>query len=281
MVVLYFIFGITSLISNINSNYAQLFYPQEWLVIGTFIDIIFFSFAMSYRNKKKLENINLDLLNNANEIISMQKLVFEKQHALEIERSRIAADMHDDLGSGLTRITYLSQLAKGKLTDENLAKIKQTSIDLVENMSEIIWAMKEDNNTLEDLVTYIKMFSADYLESNNIQLFISIPESYNSIVVIGDYRRNVFLSVKETLHNIVKHSKATNVNITISNQNNLLISIKDNGIGFENKKSNSKTGGNGLINIKNRIEKIGGQIEMIDKNGIETIFTIPIENLNQ
>jgi signal transduction histidine kinase len=244
------------------------------LQFATLTNVLSFVTAILYRyvNYEK-ENYTIK-----NELLQKE---IERHQSVENERSRIAADMHDDLGSGLTRITYLSQLAKGKLTDENLAKIKQTSIDLVENMSEIIWAMKEDNNTLEDLITYIKMFSADYLESNNIQLFISIPESYNSIVVIGDYRRNVFLSVKETLHNIVKHSKATNVNITISNQNNLLISIKDNGIGFENKKSNSKTGGNGLNNIKNRIEKIGGQIEMIDKNGIETIFTIPIENLNQ
>ncbi|WP_298136887.1 7TM diverse intracellular signaling domain-containing protein [Flavobacterium sp.] len=135
----YFIFGLISFVSNINVDENAAIYPPEWLMIGSFIDIVFFSIAMSYRNKKQWESMNLALLNDANEMIEMQKIVLEKQIVLENERNRIAADMHDDLGSGLTKITYLSQMAIDDYDlKENLSKINKTSSDLVENMSEII-----------------------------------------------------------------------------------------------------------------------------------------------
>lgn len=278
---LYFFFGIISFISNMNLHDEMAIWPPEWLMIGSFVDIVFFSIALSYRNKKQWKNMNLTLLNDANKIIAMQKVVLEKQAALENERARIAADMHDDLGSGLTRITYLSQMALANPDNrENLQNINKTSYDLVENMSEIIWAMKEENNSIEDLITYIKLYSVEYLESNAINLEITIPENYTNIVINGDYRRNIFLSVKEALHNIVKHSKASIVKIEISFETNLIITIKDNGIGFDCKSEKIKKG-NGLQNMTKRIENIYGSIECISDNGTKLLFTIPIDKLNQ
>ena len=277
---IYFIIGLISFITNMYRTPNMLINPPEWLIIGSFIDIIFFSIAISYRNKQQWESINLALLNDANEIIAMQNLVLEKQNALENERSRIATDMHDDLGSGLTQITYLSQMAMNDFDNKsNLSKIKKTATDLVENMSEIIWAMKEENNTLEDLITYIKIYSFDYLESNKIDTKITIPEQFNEIIVTGNNRKNIFLCVKESLHNIVKHSEAKNVIITITYLEILEIKIHDNGIGFNNQLE-LKTLGNGLRNMKLRMEKIGGQMEISNKNGVFSLFTIPIEKLN-
>jgi signal transduction histidine kinase len=85
-----------------------------------FIDIIFFSLAIGYRNRKEFDSLNLNLLEEANKQIALQQLVLQKQSELENERNRIAADMHDDLGSGLTRITYLSQMALHNDTQNNL-----------------------------------------------------------------------------------------------------------------------------------------------------------------
>ncbi|WP_395053681.1 7TM diverse intracellular signaling domain-containing protein [Flavobacterium sp.] len=278
---IYFIIGLISFITNMYRTPNMLINPPEWLIIGSFIDIVFFSIAISYRNKQQWESINLALLNDANEIIAMQNLVLEKQNALEDERSRIATDMHDDLGSGLTQITYLSQMAMNDFDNKsNLFKIKKTATDLVENMSEIIWAMKEENNTLEDLITYIKIYSFDYLESNKIDTQITIPEHFNKIIVTGNNRKNIFLCVKESLHNIVKHSNAKNVIITITYLEILEIKIQDNGIGFTNQLE-LKTLGNGLRNMKSRMEKTGGQMEIFNKNGAVTLFTIPIKKLNQ
>jgi signal transduction histidine kinase len=276
---IYFIIGLISFITNMHRTPDMLINPPEWLVIGCFIDIIFFSIAISYRNKMQWENLNLALLNDANELIKLQNLVLEKQTALENERARIAADMHDDLGSGLTTITYLSQMAKGDLTSENLEKIKKTSTSLIENMSEIIWAMKEENNTLDDLISHIKLYAVEYLENNSIILLTKISDINDSVTVNGETRRFIFLCVKEALHNIVKHSQATTVKIDIEITNNLIISIQDNGIGFEN--TNQKTNsGNGLKNMKKRIEKINGSLYSVSDSGTLIVFTISLKNLN-
>lgn len=274
----YFIFGLISFISNINIDENAIIYPPEWLMIGSFIDIVFFSIAMSYRNKKQWESMNLALLNDANEMIEMQKIVLEKQIALENERNRIAADMHDDLGSGLTKITYLSQMAiEDYDLKENLSKINKTSSDLVENMSEIIWAMKEENNTIEDLITYIKVYCVDYLDSNAIALKMSIPEEIDMLIIKGDFRRNIFLVVKEALHNVVKHAKAKNVNITIEINNQLIIKIIDNGIGIiENQTSKNS---NGLINMKKRVTSLNGKMEIKNQNGTNIKLEFPIDKL--
>ncbi len=271
----YFIFGGISFVSNMFLSDKMLIYPPEWLMIGSFVDIIFFSIAMSYRNKLQWENMNLALLKDANDLIAMQKEVLEKQTALENERNRIAADMHDDLGSGLTKINYLSQMALLKNSEEeHLIKIHKTSSDLVGNMSEIIWAMKEDNNTIEDLVTYIKMYAVDYLESNNLDYKITIPEAFDTTVIKGEKRRAIFLSVKEALHNIVKHAQAKKVIVIITLESSLSITIHDNGIGFDYEVV-EKNHINGLINMQKRMNSINGTTTMEQNNGTCITFTIP------
>src|SRR6478672_8737096 len=188
---IYFLFGLMSFLTDfLSDDDSRFIYPLEWLMIGSFLDIIFFTIAVAYREKKQLISLNTSLLEEANKKIALQKIVLEKQSELENERSRIAADMHDDLGSGLTKITYLSQMALNPAnTESNLMKIKKTSSELVENMSEIIWAMKEENNTLEDLATYIKSYAVEYFENNNILLQISIPEVFNEVTINGNNRK--------------------------------------------------------------------------------------------
>jgi signal transduction histidine kinase len=275
---LYFIFGIISFISNLQVTNDMLIYPPEWLMIGSFVDIVLFSIAMSYRNKKQWESMNLILLNDANEIIEMQKKLLEKQTALENERNRIALDMHDDLGSGLTKINYLSQMAMLQVNiDENLKKINQTSSDLVSNMSEIIWAMKEENNSIEDLTSFIKTYAVDYLESNSIEVMVSITENNLFNRINGNYRRSLFLVVKEALHNIVKHAKAKRVELKISSDENLEISIADDGIGFDNHSISSLS--NGLKNMKSRVESLHGNFEVIIQNGTKIVFSVPLKEL--
>jgi len=208
----------------------------------------------------------------------MQKEVLEKQTALENERSRVASDMHDDLGSGLTKIKYLSDISiQSEKVNENLSKIKSIATDLVENMSEIIWALKEENDTLENLLTYIKKYSAEYLEENNIDIKIKIPSVIPNISIKGDIRRNIFLTIKEILHNVVKHSQATHVEIHIKLDNNLSVKIQDNGVGFEIEKIIS---GNGLKNMKKRMEKLKGTFNCMNNSGTLIILQIPMHSLN-
>jgi signal transduction histidine kinase/streptogramin lyase len=208
--------------------------------------------------------------------IQQQKAILEKQKAVETERTRIATDMHDDLGSGLTKITYLSQMALYKENNkEDLDNIKKTSTELVENMSEIIWAMKEENNSLQDLLTHIKTYAYEYCSSNNLECSIKISETLDTRIVKGENRRNIFLAVKEILHNIVKHAQAKNVLITVLLDNGWTIHIKDDGIGVNAAQKEKIFGGHGLKNIHSRIKSVGGQVEIIDNNGTEVVFHIP------
>ncbi|MCZ8168745.1 sensor histidine kinase [Flavobacterium sp.] len=223
--------------------------------------------------------MNLALLEDANEIIAMQKLVLEKQAALENERNRIALDMHDDLGSGLTKINYLSQMALMKMDYEaSLKKIHQTSSDLVKNMSEIIWALNEDNDRLEDLCSFIKNYSNDYLENNTIDLTIQIDINNPTLNVIGNHRRSIFLLVKEALHNVVKHAQASSVIIYIHQSESLLLTIHDNGIGFQDPKSSILN--NGLRNMEKRVQKLNGTFQIENDQGTKITLCIPVAHLN-
>ncbi|HPJ09113.1 MAG TPA: ATP-binding protein [Flavobacterium sp.] len=143
-------------------------------------------------------------------------------------------------------------------------------------MSELIWVMKQENNTLEDLVTYIKSYAVEYLENNNIDISIAIPDSFDGLMINGSARRNLFLSVKESLHNIVKHAQASQVNIWISVDDQLKICIRDNGSGIIQNTSQKTVGGNGLRNMRSRIESMGGTIQIATDGGTQISFKIPL-----
>jgi signal transduction histidine kinase/ligand-binding sensor domain-containing protein len=211
--------------------------------------------------------------------IEQQKSKIEQQKAVQKERDRIAFDMHDDLGSGLTKISYLSQMAISKTQQsEELAKINKTSLELVENMSELIWAMKGENDSLQDLVTYLKLYAVEYVEFNKLNLTLSIPENLTDRPISGESRRNIFLLFKEALHNIVKHANATKVDIELKMDEYFFLTISDNGIGFEpNSSENSPR--NGLRNMRKRTESLNGTFEITNKNGTILSFTFPLKNL--
>ncbi len=279
---MYFVFGIISFSTNMLPNVSQLpVFPLEWLMIGTFVDIIFFSIAIAYRNRRKWKNLNKARLLEANRLIALQSVVLEKQKELENERSRIAADMHDDLGSGLTKITYLSQMALNNVeTETNIVKIKEAATELVGNMSELIWVMKEENNTVEDLATYIKTYAVDYLENNGISFKMKMPDAFPDLTISGNERRNLFLSVKECLHNIVKHAGARNVSITIAVDNDLCITICDDGIGFSEVRTASHGHGNGLKNMRSRMEQMNGSVQFTHDIGTTVCLSMPFHPIS-
>lgn len=242
-----------------------------WFRVLAILTIVFLIYTLirSYY-KRQLEKKDL--------LLREQKLTIEKQEAVQQERIRIAGEMHDDLGSGLTTIKYLSDKALKNVTDkneiENIRKISKESNDLVRNMSEIIWAMNDRFDTLENLVIYIRRFSYEYLESYSLDFKIIIQENIPDIKISGEKRRNVFLVVKEALHNVVKHSKATSALIQVTFNENLNIMIKDNGQEVPDK--NERKFGNGLHNMKERMHKIGGSCSFVNTDGWEVNLKLPL-----
>jgi signal transduction histidine kinase len=190
-------------------------------------------------------------------------------NAQQQERNRISADMHDDLGAGITTIRLYSEIAKNKLKNvpiPEIEKISFTANELLNNMSAIIWTMSSNNDSLLDMVAYIRNYVQDYFENTNINCKINIAENLPNVIVGSQIRRNVFLVVKESLNNILKHAKASNVTISLIYQpTGLSLFIQDDGIGFDIE--NVRRFGNGLKNMKRRMDEMNIDFSIENKNG--------------
>jgi signal transduction histidine kinase len=206
-----------------------------------------------------------------------QRIELEKQQAIAHERTRIASDMHDELGAGISTIKYLSQSAPfiaPEVQRQNNLKIAAQADALVDQMNDIIWAMNEKNDTLDNLVFYAKAWVAAYTEGHNLPCQISLPDTIAPIVVRGEKRQHIFMCIKESLHNIVKHAKAQHVWLDFALQpGQLCITVRDDGKGFDTARAFS---GNGLANMQKRIRAVGGTIQTTTHNGTEHRFTIPL-----
>ena len=230
---------------------------------------IAFLLVRNSRQKQKLHQQSLKTLKAEEEL--------QRKMELEKERNRIATDIHDDLGAGLSTIRFLSEKVRrnsfSDVTKKDAEKIVTNSNELVQKMNELIWAMNEKNDTLEDMLFYARSYAAEYGEENDLQMEILMPDKIPAIMVTGEIRRNVFLTLKESLHNVVKHAAAKHVTIHFKTDNDLFISIQDDGKGFETYKDN----GNGLMNMKKRIESIGGFFEIVDADGVTVKMSVPFK----
>jgi len=213
---------------------------------------------------------------------SLYQKDLDRQLMLERERARISQDMHDDVGASLTRISMMSDLVKDR-TDVGdgarqwLGQISSTSREVTEEMDQIIWALNPKNDNLEGLASYIRRFASEYLEPTPIDCVFDFPEEMPGRALSVEVRRNVYLVSREALHNVVKHSGASRVDLNLKVEDNgFKISIKDNGHGFELEKFEFP--GNGLINMKKRMDDIGGEIVIKSEPGsgseIELIISL-------
>lgn len=211
--------------------------------------------------------------------LKMKVLELEKQKELEKERQRISREMHDDIGAGLTQITLMSESAKkyGKdQKEEQLEEIANTSRKLVGNMSEIIWSLHPEYKTLDHLIIYMREQLYKMLEYSGKEYIIRLPDEGKEIVLSNQQRRNILLITKEIVNNIIKHSKANNISVLGQLYGRQLsVKISDDGEGFDMQK---KYSGNGLKNIKHRIDELNGQLKVDSSagNGAVFSFVIPV-----
>ena len=208
--------------------------------------------------------------------LQKQQIIFEREQAIQQERTRIAMEMHDDLGSGLTAIRYL---AGGLIANsipsikERAVKIESSAKQLVDNMNDIIWTIKSDNNGLADILGYIRKQAADMLENVGIDYRFDFPKDPGDFILTNEQKRNLLLISKEAVHNIIKHSQATMVMISArQNEKYLHLSFSDNGKGLDH--AGISHPGNGLKNMHQRTEQIRGNIEIINAHGTTVIVTI-------
>jgi signal transduction histidine kinase len=159
--------------------------------------------------------------------------------------------------------------------EAEMEKIYQSVGDISGKMKEVIWSLNTENDQLSSLISYIQRQVRQWLENYPCQLHISIPEKIPDIEINGESRRNIFLAVKEAVHNIIKHSGADNVNIEITCNGALKILVSDNGKGIHKDEPNDT--GNGLRNMRQRMHQVHGKFLMQNREGLTLTFEIPLK----
>lgn len=202
-----------------------------------------------------------------------------RNQAVQQERARIARDIHDDLGTVLSRISMVSEAAAseaepGSLQEQRLNEICETSRQLTRTMEEIVWAQDPRHDSLENMVSYMCSFASDLLGVARIACRLDIPIELPRIPLEAEQRHELFLVFKEALNNIIKHSGASEVRISLSIELDAIrIVIEDNGRGFD-PASLPEGRGNGLTNMKNRLHRLGGSVGILSEPGKGTRVNI-------
>jgi signal transduction histidine kinase/ligand-binding sensor domain-containing protein len=191
----------------------------------------------------------------------------ELQKQLEAERNRIAQDIHDDLGAGLTQIDWLGEMTS-RLSErpeevrKHSQKIVRTSREMVSSLDEIVWAVRPQNDSLQSLVEYLGRRVDELFENSPIRAWFHAPAQLPNLQIQSDQRHQFFMTCKEALHNVLKHSAATEVHIhlTLPAPHQLRLLIQDNGRGFL--LESARPEGNGLRNMHQRASRLQGSFRI-------------------
>jgi signal transduction histidine kinase len=209
-----------------------------------------------------------------------QRIKHSLQIALKSERERISQDLHDELGAGLTSIRLLAKTVlagehlQGKLKESILKNMSKISGEMIDQMSEIIWVLNNTDGSFSNLLAYIRYYMSDFILRTQVPLVFTLQNDVtHDFQLTNLQRRNLLLVIKEAFNNVVKHSEANSIKIECTEAGaNVLIVIKDNGIGLPEKISSR---GNGLNNMKKRILVIGGKLTFYNDEGASLIIEVP------
>ncbi|MBW8865373.1 MAG: histidine kinase [Verrucomicrobia bacterium] len=215
----------------------------------------------------------------------------ERERALERERTRIAQDLHDEMGAKLCRILFLSAHAgRGNIQpaelQEQIKSISDDSREVLHSLDEIVWAVNPQNDTLEHAASYLAQFARDYFSMTGLECELIVPAQMPAYPVSSQVRHHLFLAVRESLANTLKHSSATHVTVSMACQNGTFeVKVEDNGKGFtpETKtveNSHAVDTHDGLRNMAGRLADVGGQCFVESRAGTGTIvrFLLPVKH---
>ncbi len=199
---------------------------------------------------------------------------------MQVMRNEISKDLHDDLGSTLGSINILIEVAKNKmesgLKDQGysvLTKISNNTREMIEKMSDIVWAINPKNENLEKIIQRLSDFSMETCTSKGVQLEFQTDETTLKMVLSMEAIKNIYLIVKEAMNNAIKHSDCKHLTVSFKSvPKSLNISIMDDGKGFDPEKIKN---GNGLINMASRVNEIKGNFSIRSANKI-TIVTLRV-----
>jgi len=206
----------------------------------------------------------------------------ELLQATERERARIAQDLHDDLGAGLTRIAWLSELTDTDKTLPDKVEIHARKIggdarQMVRSLDEIVWAVNPRNDTLQSLAQYLTHLAHEYLGPTPVNYRLDIPSDLPAVALSSEIRHDLCLATKEALHNTLKHAAASEACIHLSVAVGVLTLVfEDNGRGFDPAALPPGRAGHGLANLRQRLENLGGRFQCASAPGHGTRLTFTL-----
>jgi signal transduction histidine kinase/ligand-binding sensor domain-containing protein len=223
-----------------------------------------------------------------------------QQQALHEERSRIAKDLHDELGANLTGVALQVEVARRRLDrpavlEEDLQNVAQSIRSLVDRMREVVWAVNPQCDTLESFCTYLAQYAENFLATAGLRCRLDLPEQVPAETLSAETRHHLILVIKEALNNAAKHACASEVRLGLScGAERLVLTIEDNGRGFptptlpdpDDQRGRLSTGkgagpaesgsGRGLGNMQRRIQSLGGQLELASRPGAGARITLQV-----
>jgi len=214
----------------------------------------------------------------------------EEAHAIEKERMRIAQDMHDEIGGKLSRISFLSDMAihnvpQNSKAGRQIEEVSEAAREVIRTVDEIVWAVSPRNDTLESVVHYICRHAEEFFELTSVELELELARDFPAFRLSAEVRHNLFCAVKESLNNVLKHAGATRVRIVFGvSPGAFVITVTDDGHGFDADATGNGTGaanarvGNGLLNMRERLQSVHGTFKIESRNGSGTrvVFELPL-----
>lgn len=271
------------LLLNSPSDIAVLARPPWWtlqrmlVILGALASILLATLLWITQLRRKVEQRSAELENQIRE-----RQLAEQQHAMELERARIAQDLHDELGSGLTEISMLgvralSNSAPAEKRGHYLEQMSNQARQMVAALDEIVWAMNPTHDSLASMTSYFSLYAERFLGLANISWRLEGPFKPDNHAVDSRHRHQLFLAFKEALTNIVRHSGATEVLLDFQlEQGRVRLTITDNGRGWANASQTEET--DGIANMRARLAKLNGTFQVSSKTGRGTVvrFDLPL-----
>jgi two-component system sensor histidine kinase DesK len=260
--------------------------PQEiklTYIIAIIVMLVFVCFIVMVvfiYNKKQLIQQQEDQIRESEFKNQLLQNELERQKSIQLERERISQDMHDDLGAGISAIKLQAEFLKYKMPEESytedLEAIINTSEDMNLAMREILWSLNSQNDTVGNFIEYTSLYVKRFLDKTNIvaKFDSNILEKETTLSVKA--RRNLFLVVKEAVHNVYKHSQANKIEIQLEQTETYFkITILDDGIGL----AETIQKGNGLSNMSLRMDAINGTFKIVPvQKGTCLLFLYPLQH---
>lgn len=216
------------------------------------------------------------------EVQIQKRQLAERRREIEQERARVAHDLHDDLGAGLTEVNMLTSLVKSPTTSGEekqryLGELSETARRMVTSLDEIVWAVNPRNDTIASLASYFGSYAQRLLDLASVSCGLDIAEDLPEYALDPKFRQELFFAFKEALTNVVRHSAATQVWLRISvRENCLIVEVSDNGSGFN--VNSHHPGDDGVANMQERLKTLGGRCEIKAeaRNGTTVRFRAPL-----